>query len=44
MRITPVPENQVNPLQRALYDAFAERIRDNYGEFNAMREDASETI
>ena len=41
MQLTPAPENHVHPSQRALHDAFAERIRNNYGKFEAIREDGA---
>lgn len=41
MRLALVPEVEVNPSQRALYDAFIKRIRTNYGGFKAIREDGA---
>ena len=41
MRIDLVPEVEVIPAQRALYDAFAKRIRTNYRAFKTMRDDGA---
>jgi hypothetical protein len=36
MRIQLIPEVEVNASQRALYDAFTKRIRENYATFKAI--------
>ena len=41
MRVALVPEAEVSTSQKALYKAFAERIRNNYGGFKAISEDGA---
>ena len=41
MRVSLVPEVEVNSSQRALYDAFTERIEKNYTAFKAIGADGA---
>lgn len=41
MRIKLVPEAEVTPEQRQLYDAFVERVGKNYSAFTTMRDDGA---
>jgi len=36
MRVLPIPENEIKPSQRALYDGFVERIKGSYSGFKAI--------
>jgi 4-carboxymuconolactone decarboxylase len=41
MRLPLVPEAEVSPAQKALYDAFAQRVVKNFSTFKTMRDDGA---